>query len=126
MSNGYRRIYYDLATGDKIAEIAFDNNFIPQTIEQEISKFTILSERNRDTFDVLELPYGAHAQNFAESNGYRVNPETKELEFSYPDPNKPEAEPVYVKPLTEQIAVLNEKQALMQAAIDDLIFGGGF
>jgi len=42
---------------------------------------------------VLEPEYGQYAQDFAESNGYRVNPETKKLEFSYPDSEQPPEEP---------------------------------
>jgi hypothetical protein len=53
------------------------------TIEQDIASFTALSERNRETFDVIELAFGAHVEQFATASGYRVNPETKELEFIY-------------------------------------------
>lgn len=124
-----RRIYYDKSTGNIIFEISeqsytFDTT--QPTIEQDISTYTALSERNRDTFDVLQLEYGQYAQDFAECNGYRVNPETKQLEFSYPDDSSaPETqEPVYQKPLSEQVSELEASQALMQQALDDLILGG--
>lgn len=102
-----RRIYYDVITGDLITDTGEKYGSVKiTTIEQDILSFKSLSERNRETFDVLELPYGAYAQDFATCNGYRVNPETKGLEFIYPDPNEPEAEPVYQKPLSEQIEEL--------------------
>lgn len=102
-----RKIYYDLSTGNVIIDTGErQGSVIPTTIDQDIETYKALSERNRDTFDVLELPYGAYSQDFAECNGYRVNPETKELEFSYPDPNNPEEpqEPQFIKPLSTQIA----------------------
>lgn len=99
-----RKIYYDKTTGN----IVFDKgemlgSVIATTIEQDIATYAALSERNRDTFDVLELPYGAYSQDFAECNGYRVNVETKTLEFSYPDPNEPTLEQPYQAPLSEQV-----------------------
>lgn len=54
------------------------------------------------------------SEDFAQSNGYRVNHETLELEFSYTDPNDPEPqEPVFQPPLTQQIAeVKTENESL--------------
>jgi hypothetical protein len=120
----YRRIFYDKTTGNKIIESGFEGDFVATTIEQDIETFAALSERNRDTFDVLELPFGAYVQDFAECNGYRVNIETKEPEFSYPDPQQPESEPVYQKPLSEQVKQMESSQAAMQEAIDFLLLGG--
>lgn len=98
-----KRIFFDKVTGEVILEIQPQNGIIA-SVERNIEQFKVLSERNRDTFDVLDLPYGAYAEDFAQCNGYRVNPETLELEFSYPDPNATEPqESVYQKPLTEQL-----------------------
>lgn len=108
MSRG-KKIYYDKSTGDRILELSESVYLVSTTIDQDIASFTVLSERNRDTFDVLELPYGAYAQDFAECNGYRVNTETKTLEFSYPDTNEPDVEQPYQAPLSEQINTLKEQ-----------------
>jgi hypothetical protein len=88
------------------------------TIEKDIQDFKALSERNRETFDVLELPFGAYAQDFAECNGYRVNVETKTLEFSYPDPNAPEAPQIFEKPLSERIA--EQEQQISELNLQDI------
>lgn len=104
-----RKIYFDVATGEVILDTGDRQDSVYETtIEQDVSVFKILSERNRETFDVLELPYGLYSQDFTESNGYRVNVETKELEFSYPDPNEPEAVHVFVKSLSEEVSTLKE------------------
>lgn len=100
-----RKIYYSTITGEIILTISDRKGpYVHATsIEQDISEFIVLSERNRDTFDVIELEYGQYSQDFAECNGYRVNPETKTLEFSYPDPNEPNIEQPYQAPLSEQV-----------------------
>ena len=111
-----RKIYYSLETGNIIVDTGErQGSVVSTTIEQDIATYTALSERNRDTFDYIELPYGAYAQDFAESNGYRVNPETKTLEFSYPDPNEPEAPPIYEVPLSSKIASLEQENQLLKA-----------
>ena len=121
-----RKIYYDLTTGNVILDTGeFQGYVVPTTVEQDIQAYKSLSERNRETFDTIELEYGQYAQDFAESNGCRVNPETKELEFSYPDPNEEEPqEPVYQKPLSEQIK--EQEQAIGElTTLVSMISGGG-
>lgn len=116
-----RKIYYDTNTGNIIVDTGEKiGSVTATTIEQDIDVYTDLSIRNRDTFDVLELPYGAYSQDFAECNGYRVNVETGKLEFSYPDPNDPGVEQSYQAPLSEQVATLEEKAELQEQAIVEL------
>lgn len=116
-----RMIFYDKVTGEKIVDTGeWSGVIIKKTVEQQIATYTELSERNRDTFDVLELPYGAYAQDFAECNGYRVNLETRTLEFSYPDPNDPGVEQPYQAPLSEKVATLETQVQTQEQAIADL------
>ena len=111
-----RRIYYDVATGNVIVDTGERQGFVkPTTVEQDIQTYQALSERNPETFDYIELEYGQYTQDFAACNGYRVNPETREIEFSYPDPSEPEAPLVYQKPLSEEIA--ETKQAIAELTI---------
>ena len=100
-----RRIYYDKATGEVLIDTGErQGDVIPTTIEYDINVYKRLSERNRETFDYIELEYGQYAQDFTECNGYRVNPETRKLEFSYSDPNEEEPqESVYQAPLSEEV-----------------------
>jgi hypothetical protein len=123
-----RRIFFDKVTGEVILDIQPQNGIIA-SVERNIEQFKVLSERNRETFDVLELPYGAYAEDFAQCNGYRVNPETLEIEFSYPDPNATEPqEPVYQKPLTEQIEELRQENITTLLALTEvyeMVIGGG-
>lgn len=99
-----RKIYYDLETGNLLVDTGERQGaVVSTTVEQDIAVFKTLNERNRETFDVIELEYGQYAQDFAECNGFRVNVETKTLEFSYPDPNEPNIEQPYQAPLSEQV-----------------------
>lgn len=113
-----KMIFYDKVTGEKIVDTGeWSGVNIKKTVDQQIATYKELSERNRDTFDVLELPYGAYSQDFRECNGYRVNVETKALEFSYPDPNETETEPSYQAPLSERVKQVED-------AINFLLLGG--
>lgn len=122
-----RRIYFDKDTGNVIVDVGERRgSVVPTTTEQDIKNYTALSERNRDSFDYIELEYGQYAQDFAECNGYRVNPETKELEFSYPDPNAPEEpkEPVYQAPLSEEVKKLETRITATEDALLAIMMGG--
>ena len=111
-----RKIYYETETGNIIIDTGERQDaVIETTMEQDITFYTALSERNKNTFDVIKYPFGAYAKDFAESTGYRVNVETKELEFSYPVKGEPEAPQIFGPPLTEQIAVLKAENTLLKA-----------
>lgn len=113
--SGIRRIFYDKSTGAIIQEIGRNGDFILPSIEQDIDTYTSLSERNRETFDVLEIPFEFYEQDFEGCTGYRVNVQTRDLEFNYPDPNDSAKEPVYVKPLSEQVKQLEKDNTLLKA-----------
>lgn len=123
-----RKIYFDKATGEVIFDTGErEGDVIYTSIDQDIATFKVLSERNRNTFDVIELEYGQLSQDFTECNSCRVNVELLEslpkgeeyssLEFSYPDPNDPEELQVFQKPLSEEIKELKQRQN----ATDDMV-----
>ncbi|MDX8359832.1 hypothetical protein [Cytobacillus sp. IB215316] len=128
-----RRIYYDKSTGNILIDTQEIYGFVTKTtVDHDINSYKELSDRNRESFDFIELEYGEYRQDFTECNGYRINTETLELEFSYPDPNEPEPqEPVYVQPLTEQVTELktqieqeNTDTQLAIAELAELVVGG--
>ena len=101
----FLRAYYDKLTGNGLIWYAFTNeSYRIPTFEEDYQSFIDLSKRNADTIGWIDFENGEYYQDFMQSNGFRVNPQTLELEFSYPDPNATEPqEPVYQKPLTEQL-----------------------
>lgn len=122
-----RRIYYDKETGNVLVNTGQRQGFVKETtIEQDIQNYKALSERNRDTFDYIELEYGQYDEDFSASNGYRINPETKELEFSYPDSENPDKEPEkddFRKPLSEELDDLKNRTQSTEDAIFQLMMG---
>ncbi|WP_231110075.1 hypothetical protein [Anoxybacillus flavithermus] len=92
------------------------------TFEEDYNTYKVLNERLINTIGCIQLEYGQYAEDFAQCNGYRVNPETLELEFSYPDPNQPEAPQVFRKPLTEEVE--ETKQAIAELALLITQMGG--
>lgn len=99
-----RMLFYDVVTGLILVDTGeWSCVKRKKTVDEQINTYNVLSERNRESFDVIELQYGQYAQDFAECNGYRVNPTTKTLEFSYPNQNAPEEPQQYIKPLSESV-----------------------
>lgn len=116
-----RRIYYEKATGNIVLNIGDrSDSVIPMTIEHEFQSYLALSERNPDTIGVIELNFGELKQEFLESNSSRVNIETGKLEFSYPDPNDPEAPPVYQEPLSSKVDNLELENAMLQMSMMEM------
>lgn len=105
-----RKLYFDIETGEVILDTGEKmGSVVATTVEKDIETYKALSERNRETFDVIELPYGFYNADFTACNSYRVNPETKELEFSYLDPNEPEVEQPYRAPLSVEVEDLKQR-----------------
>jgi len=124
-----RKIYYDKLTGNVLVDTGERLGSVRETTtEEDYQTFIVLSERVSETVGVAQLEYGQYSQDFRECNGYRVNPDSLTLEFSYPNPNDPQPELVYQKPLSEEfeqqkseIELLQEKYNTLQGAIDFII-----
>lgn len=102
-----RKLYFDKSTGEIITDTGERQGaVIKTTIEQDIAAYKALFERNRDTFDVLELTYGRYTNDFASAKSYRVNPTTKELEFSEVALSEPSLPPISQPPLIEKVEEL--------------------
>ena len=117
-----RKLYYNKFTGEVLVDTGERSGAVRETTtEEDLRTYKVLSERNPETIGMIQLEYGQYRQDFLKCNGYRVNPSTQEIEFSYPNPNEPEPqEPTYQKPLTEEIADI--KQSIAELTI---ILGGG-
>ncbi|WP_420768765.1 hypothetical protein ACNR9V_03295 [Parageobacillus thermoglucosidasius] len=121
-----RKIYYDKQTGNILVDTGEMAGFVTETtIDQDFEMYAALKERARDTVGVIQLEFGQYAQDFAECSGYRVNPQTLELEFSYPDPNETEPqEPVYRKPLSEELEETKQAIAELTLLLAQMQMGG--
>lgn len=117
-----RKVYFEKQTGIVLLETGeMSGEVQPRTVDEDIKTYKALSDRNRETFDVIELEHGQYAQDFAECRGFRINKQTKEIEFSYPDPNQPVQPLVFQKPMSEQIKELKSRQESTEEAISFLL-----
>ncbi|MBW7642541.1 hypothetical protein [Geobacillus thermoleovorans] len=125
MNHVGRKIYFDKATGNVILDTGeMMGAVVETTVEQDFETYQALKERVRDTVGVIQLEFGQYAEDFAQCNGYRVNPETLELEFSYPDPNQMTQEPVYRKPLSEELKETKQAIAELTLLLTQMQMGG--
>lgn len=118
-----RRLYFDIATGGVIVDTGErSGSVVETTVEYDIAVYKALSERNRETLDVIQLEYGQYAEDFATCSGYRVNLATKQLEFSYPEQGAPEPQPpAYPPPLSEQLEQTNARVADLELTLAELV-----
>ena len=113
-----KRIYYLKVDGRVILDTGEAEGWVnPTTSEDDWRIYTELSKYNKSEVDFIELQFGEFKTEFAECTSYRVNVDTKTLEFDYtPVPEPPE---VPVKPsLHERMAT----QEARNSEQDDMIF----
>jgi hypothetical protein len=84
-----RRIFFDKITGDVILvkEEIQNAESIP-SVEQDMNFFIVLRERNSDSYDYIDLDFGAYAQEFSDQKEFHVDPKTKVIEFSHFNQNE--------------------------------------
>lgn len=107
-----RMLFFDKTDGTLILDTGeWKNASRKKTVDQQIATYKELSERNRETFDVIELEFGQYAQDFAEGRLIGVDLETKKPIFEYPNPENTEEPIVTLVPLSEEIAALRQENA---------------
>ncbi|WP_068782234.1 hypothetical protein [Paenibacillus sp. GM2] len=116
------KLYFDRVNGNVLVDTGERSGFVRETTQEEdFAAYEALAERVPDTVGCLQLEYGQYSRDFAECNSYRVNLDTLELEFSYPDPGETEpTEPVYRKPLSIEVDELKASDIENKQAIAEL------
>ncbi|MEC0107281.1 hypothetical protein P4H27_10065 [Paenibacillus taichungensis] len=112
-----RKIYYDLETGNVIKDTGeHSGDFVETTREQDFSSYIVLSERLPETIGMKQLEYGSYASDFAGGGVItRVDLETLEPLFTYPDPTDPETPEEPRPALSKQIEALEQETLLLKA-----------
>lgn len=87
-----KRIYYLKVDGRVILDTGEAEGWVnPTTSEQDWEIYSELSKYNKSEVDYIELKWGEFKTEFAECTSYRVNVDTKTLEFDYtPIPEPPD------------------------------------
>lgn len=118
----FRRLYFDKQTGNVILNYSFNSgSYAIPTIEQDFASYIDLNNKNIETVGYKDFHNGEYEQDFMQCNGCRVNPETLQMEFSYPDPNEPTQETIYQKPFSEKIKELEARQTDTEIALANLM-----
>ena len=116
-----KRIYYLKVDGRVILDTGEAEGWVnPTTTEDDWRIYSELSKYNKSEVDYIELQFGEFKTEFAECTSYRVNVDTKQLEFDYtPIPPSPE---VPVAPsLHERVDNLELGAEATQEALDMLL-----
>ena len=115
------RVYYLKENGNVVFKTGQAEGWVTEIkpekdweIYEELKKYT------KESLDFIQLQYDEYSTEFAECTSYRVNIETKKLEFEYGEkPNPPE---VPVKPsLHERVDDLELGAEATQEALDMLL-----
>lgn len=87
-----KRIYYLKVDGRVILDTGEAEGWVNQTTtEDDWRIYSELQKYNKTEVDYIELQFGEFKTEFAECTSYRVNVETKTLEFDYtPVPEPPD------------------------------------
>lgn len=113
-----KRIYYLKVDGRVVLDTGEAEGWVnPTTTEDDWRIYTELSKYNKTEVDFIELQFGEFKTEFAECTSYRVNIETKTLEFDYtPIPPAPDV------PHTPTIHERLETQENRNNEQDDIMF----
>lgn len=86
-----RKIYYELTTGDVILITPEKHSefAINTTKEQDFQMYDVLAARNPESVGVIQLEYGQYRAEFQSCRSVKVDPETKEILFEYPQFDPP-------------------------------------
>jgi len=117
-----RRFYYDKLTGQVIIDTGQAWGVTePPSVEDDITRYLGLQNRARESWDYLDIEYGAYSEDFLSCSSFKIDPDSKEILFSYPDPSEPTEPTVYQKPLSVQVAETNRRLSDVELALADII-----
>ena len=87
-----KRIYYLKVDGRVVLDTGEAEGWVnPTTSDDDWRIYSELQKYNKTEVDFIELQFGEFKTEFAECTSYRVNTETKTLEFDYtPVPEPPD------------------------------------
>lgn len=118
-----QKIYFIKNTGEILVRTAEKKGTFARqsTFEEDIAGYKILSERNSDTFDFIELEYGEYGQDFQEGELIGIDLEKRIPLFAYPNPEDPDSPIVPQKPLSVKVQELEIAQSQTNTSLLELM-----
>ncbi|WP_145412533.1 hypothetical protein [Paenibacillus xylanexedens] len=117
------KIYYEKSTGNVIKDLGPKSGGVRETTqEQDFESYLVLAERYPETVGVVKFPFEKYKQDYEAGGAIeRIDLESMEPLFTYPDPINPEVPPNEPRPpLSMQVTALEEETAALNLAIIDL------
>ncbi|NOG29051.1 hypothetical protein [Lysinibacillus fusiformis] len=107
------KLYFDRTTGEVILTIPEQNNAsaVETTKEQDFIMFDVLSARNPEAVDFIQLLYGQYRSDFEIANSWKVDLKTGQILFEYPK---------FETPISEQLLLLREANEELKVENKDL------
>lgn len=111
------RIYYDITTGNVIVNTGErSGNVVETTPDQDFSTYAELAERVPETVDMIQLEYGVYAADQAGGGIItRIDLETMEPLFTYPEPVDSETPQEPRPAISKQMDTLIQDNTLLKA-----------
>lgn len=113
------KIYYEKETGEIIHQ-AFYNYEIKPNLDSDYANLIALNSRVKESIALLVLRNGAYAQDFQEGRLIKIDPESQELIFEYPNPENPDEPIIPDKPLSVEIDEVKQENKLLQQSLLEL------
>lgn len=115
-----RRFFWVKTTGNIIAQRNEMPAGVESTKEEDFQAYIELQSYDPDAVEMTTFEPGQYKEEFEMATDWRINPDTGEIEFLFPDPDNPEEPPVYRKPLTQEVDELNTTMGtlLLESAND--------
>lgn len=113
------RVYYLKENGNVVFKTGQAEGWVIEiTPEQDWEIYTELQKYTKESLDFIQLQYNEFETEFNECTSYRVNIETKKLEFEYGEkPNPPEVP--QVPTLHERVGKLETNEKIQEDMIVD-------
>ncbi|UOK64737.1 hypothetical protein MT997_10075 [Paenibacillus sp. OVF10] len=113
------KIYYENQTGNVVLNIGeLRGHVFETTKEHDFASYKILSERVPETDDVVQFEYGAYRSDYLEGGVItRIDLDTLEPLFTYPDPVDPETPQEPRLALSKQVETLMQDNTLLKGCI---------
>lgn len=117
-----RRLYYLKTTGEVIQDTGERTGWVVETtLEQDFQTYRSLSERVPETVGMIQLEYGAYAEEYAQGCVIaRIDMETLKPLFMYPVQTDPETPQEPQAALLEQVYSLKTENKSLKSRISDV------
>ena len=115
-----KKVYYELATGDVvlITPEKHHQDAVNTTKEQDFQMYDVLQARIPDQVGMVQLEYGEMRGDFEKANAVRVDLETGNLLFDFPQFQPPHSQAIQT--LNQKLAEKDQQIAELQQLVADL------